>query len=346
MIRMINKQFTRCVDGSTLIHWLKGATLIMLASLISPLSAEIQITDSHGKYRFAEPPKRIVALNWTLAEQMLELGETPIGMADIAGFRIHAKLPIIPETVIDVGQRLSPNLSAIRQLKPDIILIGYSQRSLLRPLSNIATVIYFKNFGKRYNNLEKSRERFLEMAKLFDKTKFAENKLRERDEQLAQLRTELTNVFPEGNLPTLQFTIPQNEVDAEKDKTIWIFGKNSLPLHAAQQLGLEVITPEETSQFGTAQISSADLKELRDVQGTNGLTVCQVYLSSYQTSKKLTGNTKPQEGCSFELDYQNAFGGAMSILYLGESIKKALKDSSNDQQHRVSNKQVGQSLVE
>ena len=305
-------------------HWIRLLACVVLASLITPLAAEIQITDSHGKYRFAEPPKRVVALNWTLAENMLELGETPIGMANIEGFRKQASQPIVPEKVIDVGERLSPKLKSIRELKPDVILIGYSQRSLLRPLSNIATVVYFKNFGKRYNNYEKSRERFLEMAKLFDKTELAENKLAKADKRFAQLRTELAQAFPNNDLPTLQIVIPRSEIDTERNKAIWLFGKNSLPFYAAEKLGIRVISPEETSQFGTAQITNTDLKELKESQQVKGSSVCEVYLSAYQSSKKSAESINPQVGCSFEPSYQNAFGGSMSVLHFAESISKAL----------------------
>lgn len=303
------------------IAWLKIFAYFIILSLTQPAFATIQITDSHGKYNFAEPPKRVVALNWALAEQMLELGETPVGMADIQGFRKHGTKTVVPERVTDVGERLSPKLAAIRKLKPDIILIGYSQRSLLRPLSNIATVIYFKNFGNRYNNFEKSRERFLEMAKLFDKTEFAENKLKQASERFQTLRLELAAAFPEGKLPKLQITIPQTVSETEKGKSIWVFGKNSLPYYAGQQLGLEVTSPEKTSQFGTAQLSPNVLEALHT--GKDNL-LCRAYLPSYQTSNNTDAVTKLPAGCSFELSYQNAFGGTLSVLYLSEAIYQGL----------------------
>ncbi len=318
---------------------LKVFACVLIIGMTRSVLAEIQITDSHGKYNFAEPPKRVVALNWALAEQMLELGETPVGMADIEGFRKHGSKPIIPKSVVDIGERLSPKLATIRKLKPDIILIGYSQRSLLRPLSNIATVIYFKNFGNRYNNFEKSRERFLEMAKLFDKSALAKSKIKKADERFEAMRLKLAAVFPKTQLPTLQITIPQTASEADKEKPIWVFGKNSLPFYAAKQLGLEVISPEKTSQFGTAQISAADLKELHS---ENNQELCNVYLPSYQSSNPANENAAQSSGCSFELDYQNAFGGTMSVLYLGEAIYQALLSHRAVEFKRISHGQTSQ----
>jgi len=282
--------------------------------------ADIQITDSHGKYTFKEPPKRVVALNWTLAEQMLELGEIPIGIADIEGFRHQAKKPLIPNEIIDVGDRLSPNLKAIRELKPDIILIGYSQRPLLRTLSNITTVIYFKSFGKRYNNAEKSRERFLEMAKLFDKQTLAKEKLEKIDTNIEKMRIELEDIFTDAQKPTLQFMVPQTKAEISRDRPLWVFGTNSMPFYAAKNLGLEVITPIEHDQFGISHIKSNKLKDLQEEKGTSSL--CHVYFPAYQS--KIADKSGKTSGCSIELDYQNAFGGVMSLLYLSESIYENL----------------------
>lgn len=70
--------------------------------------ADIQITDSHGKYTFKTPPERVAVLNWTLAEQMLELDKIPVGMAGIADFKSTNKQLVVPNNVVDVGSRLSP----------------------------------------------------------------------------------------------------------------------------------------------------------------------------------------------------------------------------------------------
>ena len=313
--------------GSTIrLHVLLG---LIIFSVIQPLNAQIQITDSHGKYRFDEPPKRVVALNWTLVEQMLALGETPVGIANIAGFQKHSIRSEVPDDAVDVGQRLSPKLSTLRDLKPDVILIGYSQRSLLRPLSNIATVIYFKNFGRRYNNAEKSRERFLEMAKLFDKTELAEQQLAMIDSRLLEMRSQLADTYANKSLPTLQITIPQTKAEQEKRRPIWLFGNNSLPAYAAEALGLSVISPEETSQFGTVQLSPDQLNTLTTEQASS---ICSVSLSNYQTGS--IANEAPKANgesadCAFEPAYQSAFGGVRSVLYLAEAMFEKLVDNAN-----------------
>ena len=322
---------------SSLFSHLLLVTAVSIVAAAAPLAhAQIEIQDSHGKYRFDKPPKRVVVLNWALGEQMLELGETPVGFADIEGYQSHTSVTAIPEGVVDVGERLSPKLNKIRELKPDVILIGYSQRSLLRPLSNIATVIYFKNFGKRYNNHEKSVDRFLEMAKLFDKTQLAEVKLAHRDERFSQLREELHTAYKAKSLPlpTVQFIVPE-ALDASRRGSVLLFGENSLPFYAAQELGLSVLAAEENDQFGMARLSKKEYSKLSDVQPG---TLCKLYFSSYAVEDSIntvedslnrvedskSNGLSSKRVCSKDLSYQNGFGGVMSVLYLAESISQAL----------------------
>ena len=306
-------------------HRLLLRSVLIALFVFAPLvQAQIEIQDSHGKYRFEKPPERVVVLNWALGEQMLELGETPVGFADINAYQSHTSSIAVPEGVVDVGERLSPNLNEIRALKPDIILIGYSQRSLLRPLSNIATVIYFKNFGKRYNNHEKSKARFLEMAKLFDRTDVANAKLIERDKRFGELKTQLKNAFSNDALPTVQFIVPEG-LDGSKRNSVLVFGGNSMPYYAAQELGLSVLGAAENDQFGAAKLGDKELTALLAADQSN--KVCKLYLSSYAVDVKVSEESVSEDGCSVDLDYQNAFGGVMSVLYLAESISSALLSS-------------------
>ena len=322
--------------SSLFLHLLLVTAVSIVVAATPFAHAQIEIQDSHGKYRFEKPPERVVVLNWALGEQMLELGETPVGFADIEGYQSHTSIMSIPEGVVDVGERLSPKLNKIRALKPDVILIGYSQRSLLRPLSNIATVIYFKNFGKRYNNHEKSVDRFWEMAKLFDKTQLAEVKLAQRDERFSQLREELHTAYKAKSLPlpTVQFIVPE-ALDASKRGSVLLFGENSLPFYAAEELGLSVLAAQQNDQFGMARLSKKEYSKLSDVQP--GM-LCKLYFSSYAVEdsnsyvedsidyvEDSTDNgLSSKRVCSQDLSYQNGFGGVMSVLYLAESISQAL----------------------
>jgi len=117
-----------------------------LFSLTSSTTKTINIRDSHGKWSFEKPPERIAVINWTLTEQLLELDFKPVAVADIPGFEKAAPDTTIPEGITDIGSRFAPHLDKLKETKPDLIIIGYSQRDLLRPLSNTKRINAFASW--------------------------------------------------------------------------------------------------------------------------------------------------------------------------------------------------------
>jgi len=288
---------------------------ILLSITLSFFSAnsigaeKIEITDSHGKWVFDAPPKRIAVINWTLSEQILELGVTPIAIADLAGFKLIAPQTKVAPNIIDLGSRFTPNLSQLRELAPELIIIGYSQRDLLRPLSNIAPVMYFNNFSRRFDNASKADERFKILAKLFKKTAFANELLQNRDEQINNIASSLNTDF-NGDLPMLTIASIKND-DA------WLFLNNSIPFSVTTRLGFKPSPIEKKpSKLGTHKIS---LQELSTLEG------CVLLLNSTHDLKTVKPESavvkKPQ--CRQTLKTTNAYGGSLSQLYLAQAIKQS-----------------------
>ncbi len=90
----------------------------------------------------AQAADRVVALDWALAETLLGLGITPLGVAEPDGYRRWTSEPALPATVTDVGLRIEPNLELLQALAPDLILISPGfQSGVNRPfLERIAPV--------------------------------------------------------------------------------------------------------------------------------------------------------------------------------------------------------------
>ena len=124
-----------------------------------------EVTDSFGKHRLQKPPERIVVTDWTLLEQILELGIVPVGAPELERYRHYVKQPILPNGIADIGLRSSPDLKTLRSLKPGAIIVGTDQKSLARPFSLIAPVFYYNNFSARYRtNGKKTRVRFFTIS--------------------------------------------------------------------------------------------------------------------------------------------------------------------------------------
>lgn len=101
-----------------------------------------------GEAFLPSPPRRIVALDWTMAEYLLTLGIVPLGIAELSGMHKWVRLPVgIPARTRSIGPRLQPDLQAIEALRPDLIV---GTRMLAEPfyadLSQIAPTVTYDLF--------------------------------------------------------------------------------------------------------------------------------------------------------------------------------------------------------
>ncbi|MBL4826392.1 MAG: ABC transporter substrate-binding protein [Spongiibacteraceae bacterium] len=282
----------------------------------SATGAAYEITDSFGKHRFDSPPQRVVVTDWAVLEQVLELGIKPIGAPELAAYQHYVQQPALPNSITDIGLRVSPNLKTLQDLKPDLIILGTNQKQLARPFSKIAEVMYYKNFSERYRgNGEKSRERFKQIAELFQKEKVAEQKLATMDTRIAQLRLQLQQHF--GNqLPkvtSIRFS------SAEK---CLVYGDNSLPLFALYLLGIESDFSIKKSQWGEKEIPINELDQIDEG-----------YLVYFKPVNQSDQVFQSKDWLALPVVQQNnvlaaspvwSYGGAMSVLYIAEAISQAL----------------------
>ena len=273
--------------------------LLLLANIFFPALAveptEIQIKDSHGRLSFEKAPERIVILNWTLTEQVLELGVSPLAVADIQGYQQTVEQPSIPASVIDVGSRMAPDLDKISALQPDVIIIGYSQRPLTRKLANIAPVVYLNNFSTHFVNGEKTDDRFLLLAKLFNKMDYAKEKLAKRDKYISQLRTQLATRFPHG-LPSATIIMAHDENQA------WVLSENSLAQYTLGLLGFKPAISKPASKYGATKIK---VDRFNQVEG------CLLYLPNpkfdLDNAKAWRSLSIVKDGCFLPLAPVNRF---------------------------------------
>lgn len=88
----------------------------------SAAGGPISITDDRGTVEIDAPATTVVSLEWGLTENLLTLGVTPVGAADVKGYNTwDTVVPLDPSTP-DVGFRGEPSLDAIAALDPDLVV--------------------------------------------------------------------------------------------------------------------------------------------------------------------------------------------------------------------------------
>ena len=291
-------------------------TLSFLASALSfNAMADYQVEDSEGVKTIKAQPVRVAALNWDIAEQVIELGVTPVAVPDIAGYSDWVVQPAIPEGVADIGTRTEPNFSALKKLNPDVILIASPQKDLQERLSEIAPVFYYQTYSEQHSNAAAAIENFKKIAQLLGKEEQANNKLAAMDARIAVLKAELAKAYPGDKPKVTSFRFASTT-------SVYIYGDNSIPQYALEQLGFENAMDLPASQWGISQKRMTELKKVK-----NGIAL---YFEPFPYQDKL--NQSPiwksmpfvRNGQFSPVEASWSYGGAMSILYNAEAMAQSL----------------------
>ena len=291
-------------------------TLSVLASALSfNAMADYQVEDSEGVKTINAQPVRVAALNWDIAEQVIELGVTPVAVPDIAGYSDWVVQPAIPEGVADIGTRTEPNFSALKKLNPDVILIASPQKDLQERLSEIAPVFYYQTYSEQHSNAAAAIENFKKIAQLLGKEEQANNKLAAMDARIAVLKAELAKAYPGDKPKVTSFRFASTT-------SVYIYGDNSIPQYALEQLGFENAMDLPASQWGISQKRMTELKKVK-----NGIAL---YFEPFPYQDKL--NQSPiwksmpfvRNGQFSPVEASWSYGGAMSILYNAEAMAQSL----------------------
>ncbi|EKO3387350.1 iron-siderophore ABC transporter substrate-binding protein [Vibrio fluvialis] len=282
---------------------------------VSSALAAIEVSDSLGQQTLNAVPQRAAVLDWSLLEQVIELGVTPIAVTDADSYRDWVVKPAIPASAENVGTRGEPNLEKIAALKPDIILITGSQRDLKPRLEQIAPVLLYTNFSANDAQAEVAITQFKQLAQVFGQQALAEQKLAMMDQRFAELKAELNAHFG-SPLPR---TLVMRFADT---KSTFIYTQDSMAFYVVEKLGLTPALVEAPQQWGIVQKPIADLRNVRD-----GYVL---YIEPFNEEKKLKNSVlwkampfvRQQHVNSVESVW--SYGGAMSLLYTAEAITASL----------------------
>jgi len=294
-----------------LIFWLA------VTSLSTPLVANALsiLDDRQIEHQFEQAPTRVVSLNWTLTEQLIELGIAPIAATDLSGYQDWVAKPSLPTNIIDLGTRAEPNLGRLARLEPQLILINETHHALLPQLEQIAPVIFFNTFSREHNNAEQAIKVFRQLATLFDRERLAEQKLTAMQQRFEQLRAQLLNAY-QGQLPKV------TSVRFANPSLVYIYGDNAMSQYALEQLGIEAALPQAKSQWGLVQKRTLELSKI-----DSGSVL---YFEPFAQWPKLKASRLWQAmpfvraGRIAAVESTWTYGGAISLKYLAESMTKSL----------------------
>ncbi|NQZ33635.1 MAG: iron-siderophore ABC transporter substrate-binding protein [Oceanospirillaceae bacterium] len=295
---------------------LKGALCFLTTLLIaSSLNAQIRIIDAQGEHLFEKPPTKVVALNWAMAEQLIELDAPLLAVSDVAGYQEWVVQPALPEGIQDLGARAEPNLEKMARLQPDLIIVSGITKEQVARLKNIAPVLNFNTFNSDHNNPQVAIDTFRQLALLFNKSQLAEQKLSAMQQRFTELRSALTTAY-QGKLPKV------STVRFANTASVYIYGDNSMSQYALKQLGIKPALDIATTQWGLVQKRVLELSKIQ----TGSVLYFEPFNEYPQLQASRLWQAMPivRNNKVAAVPATWTYGGAMSLKYLAEAMATSL----------------------
>lgn len=136
--------------------------------------SSVTITHTLGTAEVPVNPKRVAVLDYSILETIDFLGVTPEIIVPKTHLPEYLK-KYKDDSYADAGSLVEPNVEAINEFKPDLIIIGGRQASLYEEFSKIAPTIYTSvEYTDFWNEFERVN---LMTAEIFDKKEEAKSKI-------------------------------------------------------------------------------------------------------------------------------------------------------------------------
>lgn len=204
--------------------------LILACALAGPAHA-FELEGQSGTVTLPAAPQSVAVLSWGLAEVAADLDLPLTGVADTAGYATWVEAPALPDDVRDLGLRNEPNLEALSELAPDLVLGTDQQRDMADRLGQIAPTVIMEHFSADQSNAEAARQTYRDIAAAFGKSDLAERRLSEIDAAMTAAGDRVRAAWGDKVPPVLP-------VRLLTPTTVRIHGPNSMAEAALEGMGL------------------------------------------------------------------------------------------------------------
>lgn len=211
---------------------------------------KIEIQDANGVKTFDGPQEKVVVLEWSLVEELLIAGVQPVGVADVEGFEKWVKIDAkLDKHVVDVGNRVEPNIEEIAKLQPDVIIGMKYQEEILPELEKIAPVVLYDNLNPSAveDQYAYTLKTLRDTAKIVGKEDDVETEISNFENKLNESKDRIEKLDLHSN----EFVFTQ-AYTVNQAPTFRLFTTNSAVSHVLEKIGLKnkvLDEPQATSGF-------------------------------------------------------------------------------------------------
>ncbi len=170
----------------------------------SNMAEIIEIEDNKGKVKVKKNPKTVVTFDYGVLDILDSMG---IEVAGLPKSVLPDKLSKYEnDKYVNLGTLKEPDFEAINNLKPDLIILGGRQESMIDKFREIADTIYLNIDGSKY--FESLAKNTNVLSKIFDKQDIVNKQLLEIENKVKQINSYVTS----KNLNTLIVMVSEGDL--------------------------------------------------------------------------------------------------------------------------------------
>ena len=275
----------------------------------------------------AKTPSRVIALEWVYVEDLLALGIQPVGVADIEGYQKFVNIqPQLAESVVDVGTRAEPNLEAIAQLKPDLIIgVELRHQVIYDTLTSIAPTLLFNPYpsADSVSHLEEMQQTFMKIADTMNRREEGRAVLEKMQATFKQAEKQLNDL----KIANKKFIIGQF---SDSTLQMRLFTDNAMAIQIIQKIGLENAWKGKIDPFG---FNTVWIEALPKVESANFIYTTadnNIYWQQLQNNPVWKGLEFVREKRLYPIASDTwVFGGPLSAEILVNQIVTAFEEKVN-----------------
>ncbi|WP_336711242.1 iron-siderophore ABC transporter substrate-binding protein [Arthrobacter sp. USHLN218] len=216
----------------------------------------LTVTDSRGvEVELDGPAKRVVGTEWNVVENLVTLGVTPVGAADVEGYGAWVSSVPLDGSVTDIGTRGEPSFDTIASLDADLIVATSDlAENVITQLEDLAPVVVIKS-ADAGGQIDQAKNNLNLIAEATGTEPKAEEAIGEYDAAVAEGKAALEKAGLAGS----RVAFADGWV-ADGKVSVRPFAKGSLMTDINTELGL--VSPWEMEGDAAYGLASTDVEGL------------------------------------------------------------------------------------
>lgn len=274
------------------------------------------------RFAAAADMPRLAAIDWAMMETSIALGVMPVAATELIQFRKDAIEPEIPDGVIDLGLRGTPNFELLSVIKPDLILLSPFYTRHQAALGRIAPIISLPFYVKGEPPFEKACAAVSALGARLGPERDATSVLIEIESRLAEYRSGLARFARR----------PIYLVNVGDARHVRIFGSDSMFGDVLSRLGLRNAWPDRSRYTFAAPVPIEQLAKEEDARIVIISEIPVEARAGLRASMIWNALAPVREGRLLTLPNINPYGGVLAGLRFARLLLETLAASGEGDQ--------------